>query len=225
MNAALFPPPPQGPPDRRILSLSLPCLSTDRHRRQMLGKSWRCPSPPGRNFRSQGRSNGDTSSRADSGLAPLAIAAKVKNALRLVALDETAERLGLSRGMALADARAMIPALDIADDDPAADAALLASVADWAERYTPLVALDPPAGLMLDITGCAHLFGGETALLVWRPFADRPIADRKTKGLADAHQHAGRDQVPQGKRRAGQGRRARPQCHSKGRTAPSAEFV
>ncbi|CAN5189100.1 DNA polymerase Y family protein [soil metagenome] len=67
--------------------------------------------------------------------------------------------------MALADARAMIPALEVADDDPPADAALLASLADWAERYTPLVALDPPAGLMLDITCCAHLFGGETALL------------------------------------------------------------
>ena len=52
------------------------------------------------------------------GEAPLAIVARVKNALRLVALDEAAERLGLTRGMALADARAMIPALGVADDDP-----------------------------------------------------------------------------------------------------------
>jgi protein ImuB len=131
---------------RRILSLVLPCLPTDRHHRQALGRSWREPR------------RGDRS-------APLVIAAKVKNALRLAALDETAERLGLTRGMPLADARAMIPGIDVADDDPAADAALLAAVADWAERYTPLVALDPPAGLMLDITGCAHLFGGEAALL------------------------------------------------------------
>ena len=96
---------------------------------------------------------------------PRAVVAKVKSALRLVALDETAERLGLAIGQALADARAMIPALDIVDEDASADLALLETVADWAERYTPLVALDPPHGLMLDITGAAHLFGGEAALL------------------------------------------------------------
>ena len=67
--------------------------------------------------------------------------------------------------MALADARAMIPALAVADDDPAADGALLDATADWAERYTPLVARAGTAGLMLDITGCAHLFGGEAALV------------------------------------------------------------
>ena len=38
-------------------------------------------------------------------------------------------------------------------------------IADWCDRFTPLVALDPPHGLFLDITGCAHLFGGEAALL------------------------------------------------------------
>jgi protein ImuB len=91
------------------------------------------------------------------------VVGKIKNALRLVALDETAERLGLSPGQTLADARAMIPSLAVADDDPAADAALLERIADWAERYTPLVALDD-GGLFLDITGAAHLFGGEATL-------------------------------------------------------------
>lgn len=69
-------------------------------------------------------------------------------------------------GMALADARAMIPSLEAIEEDAAADRALLEDLADWAERYTPLVALDPPDGLMLDITGATHLFGGEDALLV-----------------------------------------------------------
>ena len=41
----------------------------------------------------------------------------------------------------------------------------LNAIADWCDRFTPLVALDPPHGLFLDITGCAHLFGGEAALL------------------------------------------------------------
>ncbi|HVU41273.1 MAG TPA: DNA polymerase Y family protein, partial [Xanthobacteraceae bacterium] len=95
---------------------------------------------------------------------PLAIVAKVKNALRLIALDERAEELGLTEDMSLADARAMIPALAVSDDDPAADTMLLEAIADWAERYTPLVGHDD-RGLLLDITGCAHLFGGEQALL------------------------------------------------------------
>ena len=86
--------------------------------------------------------------------------------MRLVALDETAERAGLNRGQALTDARAMVPALDAVEEDGRADARLLATIADWAERYTPLVALAGGDGLTLDITGCAHLFDGERALLV-----------------------------------------------------------
>jgi protein ImuB len=66
--------------------------------------------------------------------------------------------------MALADARAMYPALAVVDADPAADRRMLAAIADWCDRYTPLVGLHPPDGLVLDVTGCAHLFGGELAL-------------------------------------------------------------
>jgi protein ImuB len=155
-------------PPRRILALSLPYLATDRLHRQTLGKSWRCP-PGGASLSREKRTAGGNRPADDAHVGgkvspPLAVVAKVKNALRLVALDETAERTGLTRGTALADARAMIPALVVADDDPTADAALLDAIADWAERYTPLVALAGTSGLMLDITGCAHLFGGEAAL-------------------------------------------------------------
>jgi protein ImuB len=66
--------------------------------------------------------------------------------------------------MPLADARAMHPGLAVAPADEAADRQTLENIADWCDRYTPLVGLDLPDGLMLDITGCAHLFGGETAL-------------------------------------------------------------
>ncbi len=96
---------------------------------------------------------------------PLAIVAKEKSALRLMALNAPAFRLGLSRGQALAEARAIYPLLEAVDADPGADARLLAEIADWADRYTPLVALDGGDGLMLDITGCAHLFGGEAAMV------------------------------------------------------------
>jgi protein ImuB len=96
--------------------------------------------------------------------APLAIVAPVKSALRLTGLNDAAARRGLKAGMALADARAMFPALAVADADREADGRMLEAIADWCDRYTPLVGLDAPDGLKLDVTGCAHLFGGEAAL-------------------------------------------------------------
>ena len=86
-------------------------------------------------------------------------------------LDRVAETRGLAAGMSLADARGAVPDLLVEEWDEAADAALLEAVADWCDRYTPLVALDPPHGLFLDISGCTHLFtsggaeDGEAALL------------------------------------------------------------
>jgi len=79
-------------------------------------------------------------------------------------MNDAAQRLGLRPGMALADARAMYPALAVAESDVAADRRLLDAVADWCDRYTPLIGLNAPDGLVLDITGCAHLFGGEAAM-------------------------------------------------------------
>jgi len=92
------------------------------------------------------------------------VVAPIKSALRLTALNDAAARLGLKTGMALADARAMYPRLDVKDADPLADRHLLETVAEWCDRYTPLVGMQPPDGLVLDISGCAHLFGGEAAL-------------------------------------------------------------
>jgi protein ImuB len=100
--------------------------------------------------------------------------AQVRGGWRLTAVDNAAARLGLAPGLPLADARAQVPALETAPDDPAADARALTRLARWAGRYTPWTAVDgttpedaglPVSGLWLDITGCAHLFGGEDALL------------------------------------------------------------
>lgn len=85
--------------------------------------------------------------------------------MRLIALNAPAFRLGLTRGQALAEARAIYPLLDAMEIDSGADARLLGEIADWADRYTPLVATDGADGLMLDITGSAHLFGGEAAMV------------------------------------------------------------
>ena len=120
---------------QRILSLWLERLSTDRIARQ-----WReAPSP-------------------------LVGFGKRGNLDLLVAVDAAAERLGLAAGLALAQARAMHPTLTAMPEDQAADARLLDAMADWCQRYTPLLATDPPDGILLDIGGCTHLFGGEEKL-------------------------------------------------------------
>src|SRR5206468_8818448 len=93
------------------------------------------------------------------------VVARQNNALQIHALDDLAVRSGLAVGLPLANARAICPELTVFDADAVADAKILDDIADWCDRFTPLVALDPPYGLYLDITRCAHLFGGEAALL------------------------------------------------------------
>ncbi len=83
----------------------------------------------------------------------------------MYALEARAQRLGLYKGQPLANARAMVQPLAIVPADEKADTALLEGIADWCDRFTPLVSLDAPDGLFLDITGAAHLFGGEAAML------------------------------------------------------------
>ena len=85
--------------------------------------------------------------------------------LLVVAADGAAAAEGILPGLSLADARALRPDLAVFPADRAGDAAALARLADWCSRYTPLVAIDGADGLWLDITGCAHLFGGERALM------------------------------------------------------------
>lgn len=85
--------------------------------------------------------------------------------MRLTALDSHAQALGLKRGQGLAEARAICPSLTVVEEDQAADKRFLEALADWCDRYTPLVSLEGKDGLFLDITGCAHLFGGEDAML------------------------------------------------------------
>jgi protein ImuB len=134
-----------GTDGQRILSLWFPYLPTEGIWRRRLGRAWRTAPAAHR--------------------PPLAVSRREKNAQRIAALDEQAEALKLRRGMGIADARAMYPALEVVEADHAAEERLLDGLADWCDRYTPLVALDGRDGLNLDITGCAHLFGGERAML------------------------------------------------------------
>ncbi len=79
-------------------------------------------------------------------------------------LDPCALACGLESGTALADARARHPSLLAVEADPQAEAKTLADLLDWCRRFTPLAALDALDGVMLDVTGAAHLFGGEDKL-------------------------------------------------------------
>jgi protein ImuB len=102
---------------------------------------------------------------SDSPAEPFALVAAERGVRRLAAMDAAAARAGLVLGQNAADAGALAPELVLADADPAADARDLRALSDWAARFSPAVALDPPAGLFLDITGAAHLWGGEGALM------------------------------------------------------------
>lgn len=81
------------------------------------------------------------------------------------AATRAAAERGAHAGARLTDARALDPGLVAAPADPEGDAALLQRLARWAARWSPLVEVDGADGLRLDVTGVAHLFGGEAKLL------------------------------------------------------------
>ena len=87
-----------------------------------------------------------------------------RGARRLTAVDQHAAALGLYVGQKATTASALAPDLVVADAEPEADAIALIALCDWCCRFSPAVAVDPPDGLMLDITGVDHLWGGEAAM-------------------------------------------------------------
>jgi len=97
--------------------------------------------------------------------APLVVVGRRENALRLVATGPDARALGLLPGLVFADARARVPHMRVENEDEAADRALIENIFAWCDRYTPVLAGDPPDGLLLEISGSTHLFGGEQALM------------------------------------------------------------
>ncbi|NIJ41107.1 protein ImuB [Parvibaculum indicum] len=89
----------------------------------------------------------------------------------MTACNGSAREAGIAPGQLVPDAMALCPSLGVHDAAPEADRAALEKLARWCGRYTPWSVADPvgvgaePDGLLLDISGCAHLFGGEAALL------------------------------------------------------------
>lgn len=124
-------------PRRRILSLWFPRLAAERVERQ----------------------------RQDVLPLPLAVVEEVNGAQVIASLTAGAEAAGLRLGQPLRDATAICPDLLTLPADPLAEARFLGVLRRWAGRFSPWVAEEPPAGLMIDLTGSAHLFGGEAAVL------------------------------------------------------------
>jgi len=79
----------------------------------------------------------------------------------ITATNDAAEKKGIHKGMVLADARAILPDVQVMDDKPDLIDKLLKRLAEWCIRFTPVVAVDPPDGLLLDVSGCTHLWGGD----------------------------------------------------------------
>jgi len=96
---------------------------------------------------------------------PFVFAVKDHSRLIITAANKLAEAQGVTCGMAVADAKAIIIDLHVIDDMPEKAAKLLKALGEWCIRYTPIIAVDLPDGLILDVSGCAHLWGGERAYL------------------------------------------------------------
>lgn len=168
---------------RRVVSLWLPRFATDRWLRQRAlarqpeAGMRRPQSRPERSSTSamlaepgrvgQSRVEGEP----DEAKRPLALVSDDIGRLVLTAVNEAAAAAGLAPGLPLAEARALVPRLITVPHEPTLDARALAALAAWCTRYTPWAATDSAedcdgaAGLLLDVTGCCHLFGGERALL------------------------------------------------------------
>jgi protein ImuB len=92
---------------------------------------------------------------------PFVLRASSHGRMIITAVNAVAQMKGISTGMVLADARAIIPDLEVLDDKPDLADKLLERIAEWCIRFTPTVAVDSPDGVILDATGCSHLWGGD----------------------------------------------------------------
>jgi protein ImuB len=92
---------------------------------------------------------------------PFVLASPDHGRMVITATNHLAQAQGIEKGMVVADARAIISSLQVWDEPPGLSAKLLKRIAEWCIRYTPIVAVDLPDGLILDVTGCPHLWGGE----------------------------------------------------------------
>ncbi len=106
---------------------------------------------------------------------PFVLSSPSHGRMLITAVNALAEAQGVYTGMAVADARAIIPSLQVLDDIPDLPPKLLKRAAEWCIRFTPTAAVDLPEGLLLDVTGCSQLWGGDEPYLaeITRRLKDR----------------------------------------------------
>lgn len=97
--------------------------------------------------------------------APLVLAATDHSRLVVMATNPAGSKHGITPGMPVADAKAIVPDLQVIPYNPDLPGKLLKALGEWCIRYTPVLSVDLPDGLILDVSGCTHLWGGERAYL------------------------------------------------------------
>ncbi len=95
---------------------------------------------------------------------PFVLASPQRGRMVITEVSAVAKKKGLYEGMIIADARVLLPEVQVHNDKILAEK-LLTKLAVWCIKYTPVAAIDLPDGLMLDVTGCTHLWGSEEAYL------------------------------------------------------------
>lgn len=147
----------------------------------------------------------DTSRRRRPVDGAFALVVRAGNADHLHCLNKEAEIKGLHQGMALADARAICPDLQTRPADLPSERVALDSLRRWASRYSPMIATEGLDALVADISGVAHLFGGEEELRadldarLARAGLSAVTAIAGTRGAAQALVRHGGGIVPEGR--------------------------
>lgn len=100
-------------------------------------------------------------SRPDLKGSPFVTALPQRGRMVVVSASNEAQRQGIHPGMVVADCKAILPALQVFDTQKGLEQKLLTALAEWCIRFTPFASVDMPDGLILDATGCTHLWGGE----------------------------------------------------------------
>jgi len=101
---------------------------------------------------------------APDGTKPLVLVGQHGRQRVVTAVNAVGAGLGLRVGMQATKAQALVLDLVVQHADPDADAKALDRLAVWALRYSPVVATDPPDGIVMDTAGADHLHGGEKAM-------------------------------------------------------------
>ncbi|RYY52226.1 MAG: DNA polymerase Y family protein, partial [Chitinophagaceae bacterium] len=96
---------------------------------------------------------------------PFVLASRQRGRMVIDAVSREAMPKGIRPGMVLADCKAIFPELEMLESEPGRAENLLRALAEWCILYTPFAAVDLPDGVMLDSSGCTHLWGGEAAYL------------------------------------------------------------